>query len=167
MKKIFKWSFYILLIGFIVIQFIRIDKTVPEYDKTGDFIAVNNPDQKVADMLHNACYDCHSYETVYPWYAEIAPFSWWIGHHIEEGREHVNFSVWSTYSSADQSEILEESAEEIQENKMPDPNYIKMHGNAELSDSDKQLLISFLQSLNSNGVSGEVGEEEHEEEDED
>ncbi|MBK9192267.1 MAG: heme-binding domain-containing protein [Crocinitomicaceae bacterium] len=165
MKKILKWTFYLLLIGFVVIQFIRIDKSVPEYDKTGDFISVHKPDQKVADMLHNACYDCHSYESVYPWYAEIAPVSWWIGEHIEEGREHLNFSTWSAYDAGKQDDKLEESIEEIQENKMPDPNYIKMHSNADLSDSDKQILVSFLQSLRTN--SGSIEGEEHEEEDED
>jgi hypothetical protein len=164
MKKILKWTFYLLLIGFVIIQFIRIDKSVPEYDKSGDFITMYNPDQKVADMLHNACYDCHSYETVYPWYAEIAPVSWGIEDHVEEGREHLNFSVWSTYDAGKQDHKLEESIEEIQKNKMPDPNYIKMHATAELSESDKQILISFLQSLRTNSGSGEA-EDNHEEED--
>jgi len=145
MKKIFKWTFFGLAIAFVISQFIRIDKTVPDYNKSADFVAVNSTDQKGAALLKAACYDCHSYESKYPWYSEVAPISWWIGHHIEEGREHLNFSVWASYSFDDKAEIIEESVEEINEGKMPDPNYVRMHSEANLTDADKQILINYLQ----------------------
>lgn len=146
MKKIIKWILILLLIGFIVIQFFRIDKTVPEYDKSGDFIAMNNTNEKGSTILKNACYDCHSYETKYPWYAEIAPVSWTLGHHIEEGREHVNFSIWNSYSDEDKEEIIEESIEEVEKGKMPDEGYVSMHDEAKLSEDDKQILFNYLKS---------------------
>lgn len=147
MKKFFKWFFIFLVAGFIVIQFIRIDKSVPDYDVSGDFLAIHKPDAKVATLIKNACYDCHSFESKYPWYAEIAPVSWMVGDHIEEGREHLNFSLWSSLESGKQDHKLEESIEEMEKGKMPDPNYIKMHDEANLSESDQQTLIGYFQSL--------------------
>ncbi len=166
MKKFFKWLFIGLLVAFVVIQFIRIDKSVPEYDKQGDFVAVNSSDPEGAALLKSACYDCHSYESKYPWYAEIAPVSWWVGHHIEEGREHVNFSLWATYSAEDKAEIIEESVEEIEEGKMPDPNYVKMHAEAEMTEANKTVLINYLQSLSGQlPVNGESHAEDEEDDD--
>lgn len=144
MKKWLKRIFIFLLIGFVVIQFVRIDKSFPEYEKSGDFIEMHQPSKEVAAILVNACYDCHSYETKYPWYAEIAPISWWVGGHIEEGREHLNFSVWDSYDVDKQAHKVEECIEEIEEDKMPDPNYIKMHAEAKLSEENKQALLNFL-----------------------
>lgn len=146
MKKIIKWTIILLLVGFVIIQFFRIDKSVPEYDKTGDFIISNNSNEKGSTILRNACYDCHSYETKYPWYAEIAPVSWTLGHHIEEGREHVNFSIWNSYSVEDKEEIIEESIEEVERGKMPEQGYVSMHNEAKLSEEDKQLLFEYLKS---------------------
>lgn len=159
MKKFLKWFFIGLLVVFVVIQFFRIDKSVPDYDKAGDFVAMNPGNAEGATLLKSACYDCHSYETRYPWYAEVAPVSWAIADHVEEGREHVNFSLWGSYSSEDKSEILEESVEEIQEGKMPDPNYVKMHAEAEMTESNKTLLINYLESLSGGMLMGHESEE--------
>ena len=64
-----------LLFLLIAIQFIPVDKSNPEYEVAMDFISQNNPPEDVKMMLKSACYDCHSYETKYPWYANIAPVS--------------------------------------------------------------------------------------------
>ncbi len=163
MKKILKWTAILLLVGFVIIQFFRIDKSVPEFDKNGDFTVVNSNDAAGVKILKNACYDCHSFETKYPWYAEVAPISWWLADHIEEGREHVNFSLWTSYSAGDQAEIIEESIEEVQEGKMPDPNYVKQHPEAEMTDANKTALLNYLKSVggSSIGTGTEEGEEDH------
>lgn len=160
MKKILKWTAILLLVGFVIIQFFRIDKSVPEFDKNGDFAVVNSTDAAGIKILKNACYDCHSFETKYPWYAEVAPISWWVGDHIEEGREHVNFSLWTSYSSSDQAEIIEESIEEIEEGKMPDPNYVKQHPEAEMTDGNKTALLNFLKTVGGTSIKIE-SEEDH------
>lgn len=155
MKKWIKRIVLVLLALFVIAQFIRIDKTVPEYDKNGDFISLNPGHEKEATLLKNACYDCHSYETKYPWYAEIAPVSWLVGDHIEDGRKHLNFSIWSTYEPEKQAHKLDESLEEMEEGKMPDPGYVKMHAEANLSKEDKEALMNYLRGVMSVTAGGE------------
>lgn len=137
----------VLLIAFIGMQFFRIDKTNPEFNPENDLIAITNPSEEVASMLKSACYDCHSSESKYPWYTNIAPVSWLIEDHIVEGREHFNFSNWGTYSAEDQEEIAEESAEELEEGEMPLSGYTMMHSDADFTPEQKEKLISFFESL--------------------
>ena len=87
-----------LVIVFVIIQFFRIDKTNPTINKADDFISITNPPLEIASMLKASCYDCHSNETKYPWYSSISPVSWWVKHHVDEGRDELNFSKWSTFS---------------------------------------------------------------------
>lgn len=69
----------VLLLVFVGIQFIRIDKSHPKIKKRQDFVAITNPPKDIEKLIRDACYDCHSYETKYPWYAEVAPFSGLLG----------------------------------------------------------------------------------------
>ncbi len=54
---------------------------------------------RVRQILRGACYDCHSNETRWPWYSAVAPLSWWIVRHVNEGRRRLNCSEWDTYAS--------------------------------------------------------------------
>lgn len=131
----------------VIIQFFRIDKTTSPVEPAKDFISVTNPPEKVAEIIKTSCYDCHSNQTNYPWYTNIAPVSWWIGHHIEEGKEHLNFSKWADYSAKKADHKLEEFYEEVEEGEMPLKSYTNLHSKAKLSDEDKELLISWVKSL--------------------
>lgn len=97
MKKIFKIALWAIL-GLLLIQLIPIDRTNPPVNEKDNFVKVENTPKEVEVLLKKACYDCHSNETKYPSYAYIAPISWSIKHHINEGRKHLNFSVWNTYN---------------------------------------------------------------------
>jgi hypothetical protein len=136
----------IILIVIIGIQFVRINKMNPDSDPAVDFIQMENPPEQVAMMLKNACYDCHSHQTVYPWYTDVAPFSWIIGKHITEGREHLNFSVWGNVQADKRNHKLEEIMEEVKEGEMPIPGYTWLHRDAKLKDGDKKLLFNWLKS---------------------
>ena len=135
MKKKILIGIAVLLV---VIQFVRIDKTVPESNPEDDIINMLQPSEKVATLLKSNCYDCHSNEVKYPWYSNIAPISWVVEHHIDEAREHLNFSTWGSYDTKKQLHKLEESFEEMEEGEMPLTGYVKIHG--ELSEADKELL---------------------------
>ncbi len=102
---------------------------------------------EVMSILHKACYDCHSYETHYPWYASVAPISLWLNKHIEHGREHLNFSIWHTYSVDERNEILEEFGETISEKKMPMLSYWIVHWEAKLSDEERKTLVDYFEKL--------------------
>lgn len=142
-KKIVFWIF----VSFAIIQFIPIDKTNKPVDKSVNFIDVKKSPPKVVALLKNACYDCHSNETVYPKYAYIAPFSWSVKDHINEGREHLNFSVWNTYNKELKEGMLTKSIQTLQDKSMPMPAYVVYHKEANLSDADRTILIKYFEEI--------------------
>ncbi|CAD7807961.1 hypothetical protein CHRY9390_01744 [Chryseobacterium aquaeductus] len=142
-KKIVLWS----LVAFAMIQFIPTDKANKPIDKSLNFVEVQKTPAKVVALLKNACYDCHSNETVYPKYAYIAPFSWSVKDHINEGREHLNFSVWKAYNNDLKKNMLEHSVQTLQNKSMPMPAYIIYHEKANLSDAERTVLITYFEEL--------------------
>ncbi|MCH2225283.1 MAG: heme-binding domain-containing protein [Crocinitomicaceae bacterium] len=135
----------ILLIILVILQFIPVDRSVSKVLAGDDFIAMTKPTEKIEELLRANCYDCHSVETKHPWYSNVAPLSWWIAHHVEEGREELNFSNWGKMSSEKQDHKLEECAEEVEEGKMPLKSYTLTHGS--LSDDEKEILEDWFESL--------------------
>ncbi|WP_299177671.1 heme-binding domain-containing protein [uncultured Chryseobacterium sp.] len=142
-KKIIFWT----LVGFALIQFIPVDKTNKPVDHSVNFVDAKKAPEKIRTLLKNACYDCHSDETVYPKYAHIAPVSWSVKGHINEGREHLNFSVWETYNKDLKENMLSKSIQTIQNKTMPMPGYIVYHQEANLSKAEKELLISYFEEM--------------------
>lgn len=132
---------------FAAIQLIPIDRTNPPVDPEKDFIQVMNTPPKISGLLKRACYDCHSFETKYPRYAYVAPVSWSVKHHINEGREHANFSIWENYNQDLKKNMLEKAAQNIDSRKMPIPGYIVYHPEANLSEAERQLLINYFKEL--------------------
>jgi Haem-binding domain len=149
MKKYFtlkKISLTLLLI-LLICQFFRIDKTTQPFDATKDFLTLTGTNEELGSIIKNSCYDCHSNQPNYPWYTNIAPVSWWIKHHINEGSHHLNFSEWGNYTSKRQDHKLEECVEMIEEDEMPMTSYTVMHGNAKLNERQKKLLMDWFNSL--------------------
>lgn len=140
MKKII----IVVIALFVIIQFFTIDKTNPAIDEQKDFINITKPPTEVASMIKNACYDCHSNETKYPWYSNVAPVSWVLKNHITEGRRHVNFSLWADYENKKQSKKLDHIIEMINEGEMPMKPYALMHSEADLSDAQKKELVDWF-----------------------
>ena len=160
MKKYILWG---ILAVVVIIQFFRIDKTNPEYDPAKDFIAMTNPPTEVADMIKASCYDCHSNQTVYPWYTNVAPVSWWVKKHINEGRKHLNFSEWGNYETKRQNHKLEEFYSEVNEGEMPLKSYTLIHSEARLSDAQVKQMTDWVVSIGGEGVRSEAEGEGHEE----
>lgn len=96
--------------------------------------------EQVRQILARSCYDCHSNKTKWPWYSRVAPVSWWVTDHVNEGREHLNFSNWGLSNAEDQAEYAEEVIEEVEEGKMPMASYVVGHPEAELSETDVATL---------------------------
>ena len=146
MKKYFTLNriFQFTLGTLIIIQFFRIDKTVKPVNIQTDILALTQPSADISTILKTSCYDCHSNQPVYPWYTNVAPLSWWIKHHINEGSHHLNFSEWGTYSLKRKDHKLEECVEMIEEGEMPMSSYTIMHGEAKLSQAQKILLIDWF-----------------------
>ncbi len=134
LKRIVRWGIGTLLVAFLAIQFVPVDRTNPAV--TAD--VPTSPEVKA--VLRRACYDCHSNETVWTWYAYIAPVSWLVAKDVHEGREHLNFSTWNNYDTTEQVKLMRESWEEVEEREMPLWFYTPMHRDAQLSTADKNLL---------------------------
>lgn len=146
MNKILK---YIVVIVFVVVVLLQVfGPEAPENREANpdDLIATAELSGDVADLMKAACYDCHSMETKYPWYASVAPFSGLIFEHIEEGREELNFSNWASMEKRTKLRKLKEIQEEVEERKMPVDSYTWIHAEADLSDEQREMIISWANS---------------------
>jgi cytochrome c551/c552 len=135
-KKIGIGVVLVLAAAFVVIQFLPYghQHTNPPVQQEPNW-----PDQQTRDLAVRACYDCHSNETVWPWYSNIAPVSWLIANDVNEGRHVLNFSQWRNSRHA-----VGEISEVIHSGYMPPSYYVMMHPDAKLSDTEKQALIDGL-----------------------
>jgi len=140
-----------LLTIVILIQFIRVDKTNPTVDTKQDFIAITKPPLEIVSLLKTACYDCHSNETKYPWYFDVAPISWWAKDHVNDGRKHLNYSIWGTYKQERRVHKLDEMYVEVEEGEMPLSSYTRIHGEAKLTNEQKTALTNWLRTSDING----------------
>jgi hypothetical protein len=132
------WIKRILLIGmggFILIQFIPVNRSNPPVTQAIQWDSVET--QQLADR---ACMDCHSNETMWPWYSYVAPVSWLVSHDVVEGREYLNFSEWDKRNE-ERHEILES----VGEGEMPPPIYLPTHPEARLTATERQALYQGLQ----------------------
>lgn len=142
-KKIIFW----VVVAFALIQFVPIDKVNQPVNSAVNFVDARKAPEKVRTLLKNACYDCHSNETVYPKYAFIAPISWSVKSHVNEGREHLNFSVWETYNKELKENALNKSIQALQNKTMPMPGYIVYHKEANLSEAERSLLVEYFEEM--------------------
>ena len=143
-----KKKILLLVIAILVlIQFIRPTKNISADAFQADISKVYNVPGDVSDILKKACNDCHSNNTRYPWYAEIQPVAWWLNDHIEEGKEELNFSEFTTYRPARQYRKLEEIKKQIDEGEMPLSSYTLIHTDAKLTDAEKQTLINWSEGI--------------------
>ena len=118
----------------VLVQLVPVQRSNPP--AAGELVA---PDE-VMQVLRRSCYDCHSSETRWPWYARVAPVSWLVARDVKLGRENINFSDWQSYSAYDQGWTAREALEEVHEGKMPLRPYLWMHPEARLSEVDISAL---------------------------
>ena len=132
-----KKSIIVLIVLAIVIQFVPYGK-----DHTNPKVVAepkwDNPQTRTLFM--RACGDCHSNETKWPWYSDVAPVSWSVYHHVVEGREHFNISMWGHQKKNKGKDAVEE----VEEGEMPLKSYLLAHPEARLNDADKKALIEGL-----------------------
>lgn len=147
LKKILKRTFQILLVAFIVIQFFRPAKNKAEGINKNDISTLYPVPENVQSILKTSCYDCHSNNTVYPWYAEVQPVAWWLDKHIQDGKKDLNFSEFADYRIRRQYKKLEEINELVKEGEMPLESYLWVHKDAKLDQQQKLLLATWVQSV--------------------
>jgi Haem-binding domain len=142
-KNILKIIAIAVFIGFVAIQFIRPEKINPEIEQKNTLNASTNVPENVRLIFKRSCNDCHSHETVFPFYSNIAPISWKVVEHINDGRKHLNFSIWNTYEANKKKRKLEEICEEMQSGEMPMSEYTLIHRDAILSAEDIKIVCDW------------------------
>ncbi|WP_051259699.1 heme-binding domain-containing protein [Epilithonimonas tenax] len=140
MKKIIFW----IAIAFLGIQLIPVDRENKPINRKDNFVDINKTPDDVKVILKNACYDCHSNETKYPSYSYVAPISWTVKDHINEGREHLNFSEWGSYNKELKQNAVEKTISTVKNLKMPMPAYIGYHPKANLTTQQRKMLEKYF-----------------------
>lgn len=141
--RIFKKILLVILMLFIVIQFIRpAMNTSSQLLPTDTSKLVPIPDS-VRSLLQTACYDCHSNHTSYPWYMNVQPMGWLMAKHIREGKVELNFSEFGSYSKRRQLSKLKSIAGSVKDGSMPIASYTWMNSDAKLSAEDKAAIIDW------------------------
>ena len=147
LKTVLKRFFQVLLLAFIVIQFIRPAKNKADGISNNDISKLYPVPDEVQQILKTSCYDCHSNNTVYPWYAEIQPVAWWLDNHVKDGKKDLNFSEFAGYAINRQYRKLEEVTEMTDEGEMPLDSYLWIHKNAKLDARQKLTLDNWVKAL--------------------
>ena len=135
-----------ILVVFVLIQFIRPEKNVSG-DKTNHISTIMEIPNDVNEILITSCVDCHSNTTLYPWYSEIAPVSWYLASHVNDGKEHLNFSEWASYNKDQQKHILNDLQEELEDQEMPLKSYLIIHKDAEMTKNQYETLLSWVKTI--------------------
>jgi hypothetical protein len=129
LTKAIKW----LLAAVILIQFIPYghNHNNPPVTKEPPWSA-----PQTRELFRRACFDCHSNQTVWPWYSRVAPVSWLVQNDVDTGRSHLNFSEWDRAQRH-----AKDVAAEVKPGDMPLPYYLPMHPAARLTEAEKQALL--------------------------
>ena len=166
MKPIVKRSLIGLGVLFVGAQFIRPDHSNPPVDPSRTLHAQMDVPSDVLALIEDSCTDCHTHGTEWPWYSHVAPISWLLDYHVEHGREYVDFDEWAGYSAYEQQQALDEIAEVVESGEMPLSMYLPLHPEAQLTDAERQRIVSWATSARDSILStldqGEIREGEEE-----
>jgi hypothetical protein len=133
----------VLAAGLVVSQAIRPDRTNPPTDPTKTIVAMTHPPANVLAILDKSCRDCHTNDTVWPWYTNVAPISWFVVGHVTEGRHELSFSNWADYDAALRAKRLAQMCDLVQRGEMPLPSYLLLHPDAALNDEERQAICDW------------------------
>jgi len=142
--KIITWS---VLGLFVVIQLIPSDLPENQPLEGYDFFTAYGVPADMAEMIRTSCYDCHSQEVNYPWYAYVAPSSWLVSRDVKKGRGNLDFSRWGELSKKDQLKIVDDIGEEVKDGAMPLPIYVFMHPAAALDENKREKIVRWTDTL--------------------
>ena len=141
--KIIKKVLVLLLVGLVIAQFFGPDKNEGNLASIDAFMAETNPPEDVKVILKEACIDCHSDVTRYPWYNNITPVNYWLADHVKHGKKHFNISNWEGNSVKRKDHKFEELIEMVEAKEMPLNSYTWTHNEAKLTDDQIKSVIDW------------------------
>ncbi len=137
----------VLFVALVLVQIYHPAKNNNPLVTNDDITKLYSTPDTISNILHKACYDCHSNNTTYPWYNNIQPIGFWLNDHIEEGKHHVNFSEFGKYTAQRQARKLKKCAGEVEEGEMPMDSYLWIHKNAGLTAREKEIFLLWAKDL--------------------
>jgi hypothetical protein len=146
MSRRLKQAAIVFIVVFGAAQFVRPGRANPATDVTRTIQAHAGTASGLAAVLDRACRDCHSNETQWPWYTQVAPVSWLMAYGVAEGRKAVNFSEWAAYSPAQRRILLALSCQDASDGKMPGP-YTRLRPETRLSAQDVETICAASRQL--------------------
>jgi len=146
-KKLFKWILVIFILCIIIVQVFRPERFSSNELTRDDITKMYPVPDNVQKILKRSCYDCHSNQTVWPWYTNVAPVSWLVADDVNSGRRKMNFSEWGKVTVSKQSTKLQKICDELNDNAMPLPKYLLIHRDAVLSKDEKDILCNWANAL--------------------
>ncbi len=135
------------LVVLAAMQLVRPARTNPSSDPGGAIDARLPNATQMHGVVNRACRDCHTNQTTWPWYSEVAPVSWLVIHDVVDGRRAVNFSEWATYEPSRQSKLLKDACEEVSNGEMPVRAYTWMHPGTKLTPQDIDAICAAARAL--------------------
>lgn len=145
-----KQILFVVLIGFIVIQFMQSARNQSGQVLQSDISNTFSIPEHVHALFKNACFDCHSNNTSYPWYFNVQPIGWILAKDIKDGKAMLNFSEFGSLSSRRQMSRFQDIERRIKDGSMPLPAYQFMHPDARLTEEEKQLLVDWIERTKEN-----------------
>lgn len=145
--KVMKKIVLILLVVFLIAQFFGPEKNQGDLASIDPFLKETNPPEDVKLILKEACYDCHSDVTRYPWYNSITPVNYWLAEHVKDGKKHFNFSNWEGNSVKRKDHKFEELIEMVEEKEMPLKSYTWTHSEAKLTDAQIASVVDWAKKV--------------------
>jgi len=136
-----------LIVALIIIQFFHPAKNISTAAMPNDISLHFAVPSNVQDVIKKSCYDCHSNNTVYPWYNNVQPVAWWLQNHINEGKHELNFNEFASYPAKKQYHKLKGIIDSQNDGWMPLDSYLWIHKDAILSKEQKESLIKWADSL--------------------
>lgn len=146
-KKILRVTGIGLLLVLGALQFYRSPRNLGATEGPESIVAREQVPANVRQILARACYDCHSDNTRYPWYAAVQPVAWWLNDHVTEGKSELNFSAFAAYDAKRAVRKLQEVSDEVRERNMPLKSYLLAHPEAKLTDADVAVLTTWAEDL--------------------
>jgi hypothetical protein len=142
--KVIKKISLLLVVVLVAMQFFSPTKNISAGNHVSVFEKETNPSSELKKIFETSCYDCHSNNTAYPWYNNVAPISFWLADHVNEGKDHLNFSEWENYSLDKKDHLLEEIEKEVLNGAMPITEYTFFHSEAELSKEQINDVVEWV-----------------------
>lgn len=143
----FKKVLLALLMLLIIIQFIHPSRNISKKEQPDNIAHAFKVPAEVKTILDKACMDCHSNNTRYRWYFKIQPVDWWLTHHVNEGKQELNFDEYTNKSLRYQYHKMESTVDLVKKGEMPLDSYLWIHKDAILTEQEKNTLINWAQGI--------------------